>query len=279
MLNFSVIGTGRVGKTLGRLFAQHKVFAISQLFSTSLEGSQRALAFIGQGQPVTELTKMVPADITLLSVPDDTFASVTQSLIDANQLKPGSILFHCSGAKSSRDLVSLCPALAQLSLQLASVHPVRSFAEPALAVSDFSGTICSVEGSPQALDVLIPAFQKIGAETVIINPEHKLLYHAGSVFASNYLVSLLDTAIAAYCAAGIAPDLAKKMAQSLAQNSLANISTLGTRDALTGPIKRGDLATVTAQAAQVAAWNTELGDLYQAFIKPTMHLAKRTSER
>lgn len=277
MQTLNIIGTGRVGKTLGRLFTIHKVFKLAQLLSTTLEGSQQASEFIGQGQPIAELTQMIPADIMMLSVPDDIFASVTQSLVEANLLKSGSILFHCSGAKSSLDLIRLCPDLSELSVQLASVHPVRSFAEPALAVSNFAGTICSVEGSQPALDVLSVAFQKIGAEIVTINAEHKLLYHAASVFASNYLVSLLDTAIAAYCAAGITQELAEHMALSLAQNSLENVSKLGTHGALTGPIKRGDIETVRAQAAQVSAWDEGQGALYRAFITPTTNLAKRAS--
>jgi predicted short-subunit dehydrogenase-like oxidoreductase (DUF2520 family) len=95
------------------------------------------------------------------------------------------------------------------------------------------------------------------------------------VFASNYLVTLMDTAIATYCAAGISNDLAKQMAQSLATKSLENVFELGTSKALTGPIKRGDMQTVTTQAAKVQAWDADQGTLYRAFINPTISLADR----
>lgn len=275
MLSLNIIGAGRVGQSLGHLFVAGRQFQIAQVFNLSLNKNIEAVAFIGAGVGVTDLAVCMPADITLLSVPDDDFRAVTESLINAQALQPGSILFHCSGSKSSQDLMALCPALVALDIQLASIHPVRSFADPAAVCRDFSGTICSVEGDLRALEVLRPAFAGIGARIVEIDPQQKLLYHAASVFASNYLVTLMDTAIAAYCAAGIEPAMAQQMAASLAGNTLENVFALGAQQALTGPIKRGDMQTVTTQAATVSAWDADRGALYQAFILPTIDLAKR----
>ncbi|MBC3875741.1 Rossmann-like and DUF2520 domain-containing protein [Undibacterium flavidum] len=275
MLSLNIIGAGRVGQTLGRLLSDHQQFQIAQVFNLTPQANQEALAFIGAGTSLSELALSLPADITLLSVPDDDFLVVTEQLIKARALVRGSILFHCSGSKSSQDLARLCPALHALEIQLASIHPVRSFADPSAVCRDFSGTICSVEGDPQALAVLLPAFEVIGARIVGIDPQQKLLYHAASVFASNYLVTLIDTAIATYCAAGVEPDIARQMAASLAGKTLENVFALGTQQALTGPIKRGDMQTVSTQSATVSAWNADRGALYQAFILPTIDLAKR----
>ncbi|WP_395007734.1 Rossmann-like and DUF2520 domain-containing protein [Undibacterium sp.] len=275
MLSLNIIGAGKVGKSLGYLFARNDVFEIAQVFNLNREKNLEALDFIGRGIGLLDLAAIIPADITLLSVPDDEFGVVVTQLIALNGFKPHSILFHCSGAKSSKDLLALCPTLADLDIQLASIHPVRSFANLSAVYQDFTGTICSVEGSPLALDILSPAFAAIGAKIVTIEPENKLLYHAASVFASNYLVTLIDTAIATYCAAGLSNDLAQQMAQSLATKSLENVFALGASKALTGPIKRGDMQTVTTQAAKVQAWDVDQGALYQAFIKPTIRLSER----
>ncbi|MFA9275737.1 MAG: Rossmann-like and DUF2520 domain-containing protein [Candidatus Aquirickettsiella gammari] len=275
MLSLNIIGAGRVGQTLGRLFSDHQQFEIAQVFNLTAQKNRAALAFIGAGKSLSELALILSADITLLSVPDDDFRAATESLISAQALPRGSILFHCSGSKSSQDLGNLCPALQALDIRLASIHPVRSFADPAVVCRDFSGTICSVEGDAQALAVLSPAFEAIGARIVEIDPKQKLLYHAASVFASNYLVTLMDTAITAYCAAGIEPAMAQQMAASLAGKTLENVFALGAQQALTGPIKRGDMQTVTTQAATVSAWDADRGALYQAFVLPTIDLAKR----
>ena len=277
MQSLNIIGAGRVGMTLGHLFARYEVFNILQILNTQKDRSLMASAFIAQGEAITDFHFLKPADVTMLCVPDDAFDPVVDSLIEVNALKRDSILFHCSGAKSSQDLITQNPALLALNLEVASVHPVRSFADPRIAAEAFKDTICSVEGSDLAQTVLTAAFEKIGAKIIRITAEHKLLYHAGSVFASNYLVTLMDTAIAAYRAAGIDADTASQMAHSLALGSLNNVFKIGTSAALTGPIKRGDMQTVVKQAAQVSAWDQNQGQLYQAFIQPTLNLAKRST--
>lgn len=275
MLSLNIIGAGRVGQTLGYLFAHRRQFSVAQVFNLTSERNQAALELIGTGSGITSVSDILPADVTLLSVPDDGCQSALESLLSVQALKTGSILFHCSGAKSSQDLKAQNPSLGALGVYVASVHPVRSFANPADVVKDFTGTICSVEGDAEALRILTPAFVAIGARLVSIVPQQKLLYHAASVFASNYLVTLIDTAIAAYCAAGIDREIAEQMAASLASKTLENVLTLGTSKALTGPIKRGDMQTVHDQSICVNEWDADRGALYQAFVAPTVDLAKR----
>ena len=278
MLTLNIIGAGKVGKSLGRLFAQNQVFRIAQIYNLHPEKSKEARDFIGQGQTLVNIEELRPADVTMIAVPDDVMGPMTECLLKFQALRAGSILFHCSGAKSSKDWLGQCPNMLELGLQVASVHPVRSFADPMSVCNHFAGTICSAEGDQQALAILIPAFTAIGAKMVTIDPDNKLLYHAASVFASNYLVTLMDTAISAYCAAGIDQQLAQQMAKSLASNSLENAFAIGTQKALTGPIKRGDMQMVMAQAERVQQWDAVQGNLYQAFIQPTLGLAQRSTD-
>jgi predicted short-subunit dehydrogenase-like oxidoreductase (DUF2520 family) len=276
MQKLNIIGAGRVGKSLARLFFENHIFEIAQVYTQSAETNLTALEFIGSGSGVTGISQVQAVDITLLAVPDDQLVNTTEALLQYDALPAGGVLFHCSGSKSSLDLLAQVPALDRLQIQLASVHPVRSFADPSAVVKDFSGTICSIEGSVQALAVLESAFIKIGAQLITITPDAKMLYHAASVFASNYLVTLIDIAIDAYCAAGIPLDSAHKMAQGLSTKSLENVFNLGSMSALTGPIKRGDMQTVEHQQEVVTAWDAERGAVYQAFIAPTLALAQKT---
>jgi predicted short-subunit dehydrogenase-like oxidoreductase (DUF2520 family) len=275
MQKINIIGAGRVGKSLARLFFEKQIFEIAQVYTQSAETNSMALEFIGSGSGITNIGQIRAAEITLLSVPDDQLTEVAQALLAHNALPSNSVLFHCSGSKSSLDLSTQIPELNNLQIQLASVHPVRSFADPAAVVIDFSGTICSIEGSAQALTVLESAFMQIGAQLITIKPEAKMLYHAASVFASNYLVTLMDIAIDAYCAAGIPAESAHKMAQALSSKSLENVFNLGTAAALTGPIKRGDMLTVAYQQEVVTAWDVQRGAIYQDFIGPTLALAQK----
>lgn len=270
-LSLNIIGAGKVGRVLGRLFAQHRAFQIGQIASRSALTVEQAVAFIGAGVSVTALPELAPADVTMLTVPDDQIAIVCRELVALGMIRSGSIVFHCSGAKSSTELI----AASAVGAFVASVHPVCSFADLAQLAANFEGSICSLEGDAAALQVLTPAFQTIHAKVVPISAANKLLYHAGSVFASNYLVTLMEVALQTYQAAGIPADVAKAMAEPLARQSLDNVFKLGTVAALTGPIARGDMATVEKQAEVVGAWDTSAGDLYAAFTAPTIALAAR----
>jgi predicted short-subunit dehydrogenase-like oxidoreductase (DUF2520 family) len=271
MLSLNIIGAGKVGRVFGRLFAQHQVFQIHHVFGRSALSLEQAVAFIGTGVAVTDFAELAPADVTMLTVPDDKIARVCEELVALGLFKSGSIVFHCSGAKASTELIAASAAGAYV----ASVHPVCSFANPGQLATHFAGSICSLEGDAAAVQALLPALQAIQAKVVLINAENKLLYHAGSVFASNYLVTLLEVALQTYQAAGIPADVAKAMAEALARQSLDNVSQLGTVKALTGPIARGDMATVEKQAEVVRDWDAAAGNLYAAFTAPTIALAAR----
>lgn len=276
MLSLNVVGAGRLGKSLARLMALQGV-PIAGVFNRSAHQAALACAFIGQGRPCISLAQLPKACVHLLAVPDDALSGVTASLLQTSLFQPGDILFHCSGSKSSMELRQQFPQLDELQVALASVHPLFSFADPERAIVQFPDTICSMEGDAFALEKLRPLFEQIGAKLVTIDANKKMLYHAGSVFASNYLVSLLDTAMRAYVGAGVPQELAQTMAHSLAQSSLNNVFEMGAAAALTGPIKRGDLTTVRLQEQVVRSWNGVRGDLYTAFIAPTGELANSSS--
>lgn len=273
MLNVNVVGAGRLGKSIGRLLAMQGVM-IAGVFNRRAEQAELASAFIGQGRACSHIASLPAASLHLLAVPDDVLLEVTGALLRASILRSGDVLFHCSGSKSSLELRVAFPELDRLQVALASIHPLFSFADPERAVVQFPTTICSMEGDDIALEKLRPLFEQMGAKLVMIDARQKMLYHAGSVFASNYLVSLMDTAIRAYVGAGVPQVMATEMAYSLARASLQNVVEIGAVAALTGPIKRGDVATVQTQEQVVRAWDSVRGDLYQAFIAPTTELAQ-----
>jgi predicted short-subunit dehydrogenase-like oxidoreductase (DUF2520 family) len=266
----NIIGAGHVGRTLGRLFAARAVFAPQDVLTRSAASAHAAVDFIGAGHPVDGADALRPADVWMLAVADDAIAGVAAALAQST-LVTGSVVFHCSGAKASGEL----DVLRRAGACVASVHPVRSFADPATVAAAFDGTLCGVEGDAAALALLLPAFEAIGARPVHIAAAAKTVYHAASVFAANYLVTVLDAALRAYEAAGIAPDVARELARPLAQETLANVLRLGPETALSGPIARGDAATVARQQAAVEAWDAPTGALYAALATATWTLAAR----
>jgi predicted short-subunit dehydrogenase-like oxidoreductase (DUF2520 family) len=270
----NIVGAGHVGRVLGRLFAARGVFAVQDVLTRSTASAQAAVAFIGAGRAVDVVAAMRPASVWMLAVSDDRIAEVAGQLAAGADVK-GAVVFHCSGAKASDELAPLRAAGALV----ASVHPVRSFADPQQVAASFDGTFCGIEGDEGALALLNPVFAAIGARTVPIDARAKTVYHAASVFASNYLTTVLDAALRAYQAAGVPEDVARELARPLALETLANVFRLGPETALSGPIARGDAATVARQQAAVTAWDPATGALYEALAAATWNLAGRKPGR
>nr|WP_229520722.1 Rossmann-like and DUF2520 domain-containing protein [Massilia sp. IC2-476] len=266
----NLVGAGHVGRALGRLFAATGTFAVQDVLTRSPDSAREAVAFIGAGSACDTLVRMRPAQVWMLAVGDDAIVPACEALARDGHFT-GAVVFHCSGAKASSELQPAREAGAFV----ASVHPIRSFADPEAVAGTFTGTFCGIEGDPQALAVLEPAFAAIGARTVRIDPAAKTVYHAAAVFASNYLVTVLDAALRAYQAAGVPPEVARELARPLASETLANVFRLGPEAALSGPVARGDFATVARQQEAVTRWDPATGQLYEALVPPTAELARR----
>lgn len=266
----NIVGAGKVGRVLGRLLSDSGAFTVQDVMTRSQAGAADAVRFIGAGRSVADLGQMRRADVWMLAVVDDQIEAVCGQLA-ATAALAGAVVFHCSGAKSSDAL----GAAASAGALTASVHPIRSFADPDAVAAHFTDTFCGVEGDSAALALLGEALAAIGARAVPIDAAAKTIYHAASVFASNYLVTVLDAALRAYQAAGIGEDVARQLAGPLASESLANVLRIGAGAALTGPIARGDVATVARQQQALDAWDGASGELYRALAAATTQLAQR----
>lgn len=267
----TIIGAGHVGQTLGKLWTQRQAFRLLDVLNQSPASAQRATAFIGAGRAVSDYAGLQAAEVFLIATPDDQIAASCAALAQTGLLCADSIVFHCSGALPS---AVLRPAIDQ-GAATASVHPIRSFAQPEQVVQEFAGSWCGMEGEQRALDVLAPAFTAIGAQLAPIRAEAKIHYHAAAVFACNYLVTLLDVARQSYARAGIAPDVALQMMAPLVRETVENVFRLGPESALTGPVARGDMETANRQWQAVAAANPAHGELYRQCMTLTAELAAR----
>ena len=270
----TIIGAGKVGQTLARLWASNQIFQIQDVLNRSLESAQRAVTFIGNGTAVASYAELRPADVYLIAVPDDQIAACCDELVRSSNLSLQSIVFHCSGALRSAQL----QAAALPGASVASVHPIRSFAVPEQVAQEFSGTYCGVEGDARAVDILSEAFSAIGARMVTINADAKILYHAAAVFACNYLTTLLDVAQQTYVRAGIPADAALELMAPLVRETIDNVFRIGPAAALTGPIARGDFATTERQQSAIADWNQDYGALYRQLARLTADLAARRKQ-
>lgn len=268
-LSLNIIGAGKLGKTLGLLFHQQQI-QIQTILNQHMGSTREAIEFIGSGTMCTSLETCHDADITLIAVPDNKIPEIVDKIYTLNLIKHNSIVFHCSGALSSQILKKL-PA------SVMSIHPIKSFASPHLSASSFPGTVCAYEGDSKALDVILPIFSAMGAQCVPINETHKSMYHAGCVLASNYLITLAENAKTCLIDSGIAESAALDITLNLMENTINNLKhTRCTKSALTGPLQRGDDATIHNHL--LALKDTEYLELYQILGRSTLKLTEHEQD-
>lgn len=189
------------------------------------------------------------AELVLVCVPDGAIAGVAQ------QIEPGPWVAHVSGATP---LVALEPHRRRFSL-----HPLQTFTH-ARGPEQLDGAWAAVTAeTDEARDAALELAASLGLEPFHLADADRPLYHAGAVVASNYLVTLHEAAAQLLAAAGAPPEALVPLMRRTIENGFE----------LTGPIARGDWATVEAHLAVIRERRPELEALYRTLADATAVLA------
>lgn len=268
----NLIGPGRVGRTLLRLFHDAPDIQIGGVMGRSPSAAQTAITEIGAGQAIDCLANMPPAAFWFLTVPDSQIAAVAEGLSQhieknkENKVQP--IAVHCSGYHTAAAMAPLEKA----GFALASAHPMLSFADPETAANRFAGTLCGVEGAPDAVGPVQDMLASLGAQTFPISSDAKALYHAAAVITNNFTTVLQATALELWDRAGVPPEVAKTLNTTLLRSTVENIQKFGPEQALTGPAARGDRAVVDDQHQHLAEWDQDAAILYDVLSRMATRL-------
>jgi predicted short-subunit dehydrogenase-like oxidoreductase (DUF2520 family) len=233
----SVIGPGRLGTALAGALREAGVDVHGPL---------------GRGQ-------VPPAsDAVLLCVPDAEIAAAAATAAGSAPL-----VGHTSGATP----------LTALGSGGFGLHPLQTFAGDD-GPGRFHGAGCAVAGvSETALQAARGLALTLGMRPFAIRDEDRAAYHAAASIASNFLVTLEAAAERVAGGAGLEPSEARELLAPLVESTVRNWVDHGPERALTGPVARGDAATVTAQRDAVAASAPELVALFDVLVEHTRALA------
>jgi predicted short-subunit dehydrogenase-like oxidoreductase (DUF2520 family) len=256
-MRLAIVGAGKAGRALGRR-ARAAGYEIGPVVCRTRERAIAAAAFIGAGEPGTSLEG---AELTLVCVPDGEIARVARAL----RVPAEAVVAHTCAAVGAEALRPHRPA--------GSVHPLRSFGDPARAAELFPGTACAVDGDAGAVEALVAFVRALGGVPLRVRSDRKALYHAGAVFASNYLVALLEAALRLFEAAGVSRAEGAGALAGLAEGALADVRSVGVPSALTGPVERGDEGTVARHVGALGAHAPELAGLYAALARLAIEVA------
>jgi len=242
MAEIVIIGAGRLGTSLGRALARkrHAIRALTCLRKKSAEESR---AIIGQGRAMTDNAAAARlGTVIFLCLPDEDMAGVAARLAGSRVDWAGKTVFHTSGLLPS----DVLDPLRQRGALVASLHPAQAFPHKKTPPSHFRGISFGMEGDRGALTLARGLARQLGGRAVVIPREAKPLYHAALSLASNFFVILADAAAGLLSQAGISRDQAERVLLPLLQGTLLNVKKLDTVRSLTGPLVRGDAATVGA---------------------------------
>ncbi len=125
---------------------------------------------------------------------------------------------------------------------MASAHPLMTFvrgSRPSLAKVPFA-----LEGDQTAVRAARAIASSLGGRPFTIHKDQKAAYHAWGMFASPLLTALLAAGERVAGAAGVSRKAARERIVPILSQTLANYARLGAPGAFSGPIARGDIATV-----------------------------------
>jgi predicted short-subunit dehydrogenase-like oxidoreductase (DUF2520 family) len=200
-------------------------------------------ARLGERIPTRGTTRaldVASVDLVVLCVPDRAIADVAQAIV------PGPWIAHTSGACG---LDALAPHERRFSL-----HPLQTFALE-LGPEQFEGSWAAISGeSEEALEAAGELAALLGVTPFELDDDERPLYHAAAHFAASFLVTLHDVAAELMEAAGGPPEALEPLMRRTMENGFRH----------TGPLVRGDRATIDRHINAIAARRSELLALYRA---------------
>lgn len=250
-LTIGFIGAGRAASTLAWSLerAGHTVVVASR-------GSAAADLAEALGARLALPTEVLEtSDVTFLAVPDRAVARLARDLAEGAVAGRGRVVAHLSG---SHGIAVLVP-LAKRGYATAAIHPLQVLSGWRIA----PGTVFSVEADAAAGVVAGRLVADLGGVQVEISAAARTSYHAAAVMAANLGMTMLAEAIDLLEQQGIPRAEALQGLGSLVRGGLEASMDRGLPAAITGPVTRGDVETVSGHLKSLGG-DPELRRAYAA---------------
>ena len=271
----NVIGCGRAGGTLALLWRMRRMVRIGAVLNRSEESARSAVARLGHGMAASDYGSFPEAPLWMIGVPDTDIEGVAGALAASGRAKPGDVVFHLAGTHGPQAL----RALAAAGLHVASVHPWHAFGgDPEAGAlgsrNPLAGSRCVAEGDAASLSALRPLFESIGCEWIEASISDRARYHAAAVLVSNAPRALLSEATRWLQHVGLPLADARALASGLLRETALELAGRPGGYGLTGPVERGDAATVQSHLESLASERAEDQALYRAMSRAILRLAE-----
>jgi predicted short-subunit dehydrogenase-like oxidoreductase (DUF2520 family) len=228
----ALIGPGRAGTTIGLGLVENgwTVVGVAGRAPDAPSTTSAAACLNSRTMLVSDVAR--GAELVIIATPD---RAIPQVLLAAEPaLEPGALVVHLAGS-IGLDVFEPLPAR-RTGVRVGAMHPLQTFPSTTIGLERLAGAWAAVAGDPAVADIA----RSLGLRPFERAEHDRGRYHAAAVVASNHLVALLGQVerLAAGCGVpfeAFAP---------LVLGSVQNAFSIGPAAALTGPVARGDLATV-----------------------------------
>ena len=281
----TLIGTGNWGTALALALHDAEI-PLREIVTRRKSHSHHSLARAAGGHMTTLPDAKLDADVLWICTPDAVISKIAADLgarlsakaaaarlrspkTNARRIPP--IVFHSSGALGSSELA----VLRTVEASVASVHPLMTFPQPSIPQKNrperqLASVPFAIEGDPRACRAARKLVQALGGEAFALSARNKTLYHAFGAFISPLLVAVLTAATETAAAAGYTPVQARRRMQLIIERTLANFFAAGPQKSFSGPIARGDVATI-ARHLDALRPHPRLEALYRELSRYALH--------
>lgn len=254
-----------MGFSLGKFFAEGGV-PVTGYWSRHRESAQEAALFTGTKQYDALEALVQDSDALFLTVPDGVISSVFETLrelpISEKQI------CHCSGAMTAGEAF---PGIGQTGAYGYSIHPLFPISSKYEAYRELAGAFFCLEGDGPHLSQWQSLLSSLGPTVQRISGASKVRYHAACAIASNLMCALVGESLELLETCGFSRDTALRAITPLMRSNLEHMIQDGPVTALTGPVERGDAATVEKHLNCFASG--EERELYRAASQKLVRLA------
>ena len=237
-MRIGIIGAGKVGVTLGKYLTDAGI-TVSGFYSRTKTSAAQAADFV-----ITtlyeDLKDLVKASDTLfITVPDGEISNVWDCIAEYDLTDI--LLCHFSGSLSS----NVFSGIEHTGAAGVSIHPMYAFSDKFTSYQQFHTACLVMEGDSEAVRRMQELFaDQLGHMVLQIRTEDKIKYHTAAAMASNYMTALLEVSMRLLSDCGFSDEDSLALLRPLVQNNVSQMLNVGTVNALTGPVERGDICTV-----------------------------------
>lgn len=265
----AIVGCGKVGTCLGVLLSR-KGWKVTALFDHTPGNARKAARLIRGARCLTRLAELpAGAGVVALTVPDDEILGCARSVARQVRPAPGTTVMHLSGAKG----VSVLWPIKRPGVHRAALHPIQTFSSVSQAVRALPGSYFEVTGDRGGVAAARQMVKDLNGKLLVVKEADRVISHIASVISCNYQSSLLAAMITCYRKIGIGQEAALKIQKPLVETTLQNNLQQGPARSLTGPIARGDTATVELHLTTLKRCLKGLLPLYCELGRATVTLA------